>query len=87
MFLCGSYPSVGRWLTLQLWLAGEAGHVLLEVEVLEGKVHLDDAGGFDSGAQDILLGWLVVFGAQSLQVVQEAVQKQRTMLEERENIK
>ena len=35
-------------------------------------MHFDDAGGFDSGPQDILFGRLIIFGAESLQIVQEA---------------
>ena len=44
---------------------------LLEVEVFEGEMHFYDAGGFDSGPQNVLLGGLVVFGTQPLQVIQE----------------
>lgn len=36
---------------------------LLEVEIFEGEMNLHNAGGLDTGAQDILLGWLVILGA------------------------
>ena len=47
----------------------------LEVEVFEGEVDLDDSGRLDSRPQDVLFCRLVVFGAQALQVVQEAVER------------
>ena len=49
----------------------------LEVEVFEGEVDLDDSGRLDSRPQDVLFCRLVVFGAQALQVVQEAVEEGR----------
>lgn len=42
---------------------------LLEVEVLEREVNFDDAGGFDSRPQNVLLGGLVVLGTESVEVV------------------
>ena len=48
-----------------------------EVEVLEGEVDLDDAGGLDARAQDVLLGGHVVRRAQSVQAVQKAARKKR----------
>lgn len=50
---------------------------LLEVKVLEGEVHLHDAGGLNAGTQNILFRRLVILGAQSVQVVQETVQEKK----------
>lgn len=36
---------------------------LLKVEVLERKVYFNDSRCFDSGPQNILLRWLIVFGS------------------------
>ena len=56
-----------------LALGALAAHVeQLEVEVLEGEVHLHDARGLDARAQDVLLGRHVLLLAQAVQVVQEA---------------
>jgi hypothetical protein len=38
----------------------------LEVEVLEGEMHLDDSGRFDSRPQNILFRRLVILGSQSV---------------------
>lgn len=43
---------------------------LLEVEVLEGEVSLHDAGGFNSGAQNVLLGGNVGRLGYSIQVIE-----------------
>ena len=48
-----------------------------EVEVLEGEVDLDDAGGLDARAQNVLLGGHVVSCAQPIQAVQEAARNKR----------
>jgi hypothetical protein len=45
----------------------------LEVEVLERKVHLDNAGGLHSGPQNVLFGRHVLLSSKSIQIVQEAV--------------
>lgn len=50
---------------------------LLEVKVLEGEVHLYDAGGLNAGTQNILFRRLVILGAQSVQVVQETVEEKK----------
>ena len=47
----------------------------LEVEVLEGEVHLNDARGLDSRAQNVLFGGHVVLLAQTVKVVQEAEER------------
>lgn len=44
----------------------------LEVEVFEREVDLHDARRLDPGAQDVLLGRLVVLRAQPVQSVKEA---------------
>lgn len=46
---------------------------LLEIEVFERKMDFDNAGGLDSRSQNILFGWLVILGSQSVQIVQKAV--------------
>jgi hypothetical protein len=46
----------------------------LEVEVFEGEMDLHDAGGLDSGPEDVLLCGLVVLGPQPVQIVQKAEQ-------------
>ena len=48
----------------------------LEIEVLEGEVDFDDAGGLDSRSEDVLLSRLVVLGAKPVQVVQETAKEQ-----------
>lgn len=46
----------------------------LEVEILERKVNLNDASGFDASAQNVLFGWHVVFLSQTIQIVEETAQ-------------
>ena len=45
---------------------------LLKVEIFEGEVNFDDAGGLHPRPEDVLLSWLVVLRTQPVQVVQEA---------------
>ncbi len=54
-----------------------SGSYSLEVEVLEGEVDLHDSGGLHPGPEDVLLGRLVVLGAEPLKVVQEAGKKKK----------
>lgn len=42
------------------------------MKVLEGEVGFYDAGGFDPGSEDVLLGGLVVSGPDPIQAVQVA---------------
>jgi len=47
---------------------------LLKVEVFEVEMYFDDASGFDTCPQYVLLGRHVVFGAKTIQVVQKTAQ-------------
>lgn len=51
------------------------GKVSLEVQVFEGEVSLHDARCFDSGPQDVLLGWDVVCLGYPVQIVQIAEER------------
>lgn len=50
---------------------------VLEVEVFEREVDFDYSCGLDPGPQDVLLGRLVLFGAQALEVVEETGERRR----------
>jgi len=47
---------------------------LLEIEVFEVKMYFDNAGCFDTSSQNVLLSWHVVFGAETLKVIEKATQ-------------
>jgi hypothetical protein len=47
----------------------------LEVEIFEGEMNFDNASGFDTGSEDILLSRLVIPGTKSVQVVKETKKK------------
>lgn len=54
------------------WLGLGSPPASPEVKVLEREVGFYDAGGFDPGSEDVLLGGLVVAGADPIQAVQVA---------------
>jgi hypothetical protein len=42
-----------------------------EIQVLEGKVDFHNTSGFDSGPQNVLFGWLILFGTKPIEIIQE----------------
>ena len=54
--------------------------VLLEVQVFEWEVDFHNAGCLDTGSQDVLLGGLILFGTEPVEIIQETVGKKKRQI-------